>query len=63
MGADLAEFFEQEDANQQFGYVPFLRWRAKADKPSLFKVSMEAWEKIMEEIFKHEGGSSQAGSE
>ena len=63
MGADLAECFEQEDENWQFGYVPFLRWCAKDDKPSLFKVAMEAWEKMMEEIFKHKGGSSQAGSE
>ena len=63
MGVDLADCFELEDENQKFGYVPFLRWRVKTDKPSLFRAAMEAWGNMLEVILKHQGGTSHAESE
>ena len=61
--ADLVECFEQKDEGRQFGYVLFLRWRAKANKPSLYKVAIDAWEMMLAETHKNEGGTSQPWNE
>ena len=58
VGVDIVECFEMEDANQTFGYVPFLRWKAKADKPTLFKEVKDAWDRMWEEIIQVESGVS-----
>lgn len=37
VGVDLSECFEDEDEGRRFGYIMFLRWRVKVDKPLMFQ--------------------------
>ena len=60
---NFIEFFEGKDERRRYGYIPFLRWKAKADKPSLYKAAKEAWEKLQVELIRAEGGEDKPKTE
>ena len=63
IGSDLSECFEDEDEGMCYGYIPFLRWRAKVDKPSLYKVAKDSWENLQEELNQVVGKDAQSTNE
>ena len=45
-GYNFFECFEDEDKGRWFGYITFLRWKARIDKQSLYHEAFVAWERL-----------------